>query len=376
MKKRILSVFILLIAFTLLITAQAEDLYSISQLYDQTPRLWSDTYITSRGNTVTVSCDVVLPEVDALPVIQVRPMVPRSKEIEKQYTANAVYSSSLEAYVSSDKSCLAFENHDGIFFYGKHGFGEYMRNYVWTNKYDYKQNFLLYDDAELGSVYPEDSRVTLGEAIEYYQNWVSFFFPDEKLSMRFSPVKPSSYRSSYFDSNDNHQITPCGYYDLAFDQVIHGIPILLRCTFNQDIKSKAEDTLKLCEGRGELSLAEPDTEFGIRANLCQEISVYENDVPVVDFDTVRKVLEEEIIAGRLQEISRIELGYCVYTDDKSNDFCWLVPVWVCRSTFTEEKHTLLVISGQYGKLNEPQSRDQKRSVCPKIISWNDIEGRR
>ena len=45
-------------------------------------------------------------------------------------------------------------------------------------------------------------------------------------------------------------------------------------------------------------------------------------------------------------------------------------------SFTEEKHTLLVISGQYGKLNEPQSRDQKRSVCPKIISWNDIEGRR
>lgn len=355
--------------------SSAEEYHSIADLREQTPVMWSATYSTDHGDSVSVLCPIVVPAVDSVPIIQVKPMEARSSEVETQYTAGAVYASYLKAYTDAGKHCLAFENSPGVFYYGQHGFDEYLNNYFWTQKYDYLSEPLFFDKADLHAIYPEDSNTSLAEAIAYYQKWITTFFPDEHVNMRFSPVRTSTYRSAYFDIRDNHQITPCGYYDLSFDQIIQGIPVLLRYTqtFNQAIKSKAETTLSLCNGSGALSLAEPDVEFGIYANLCQEVKITEADVPLIGFDSVQYLLENEIRSGTLTDVTRVELGYCVYADETNSDYCWLVPAWVCLCTYDAKENVLLVIPGQHAALNyNPTSKDPKRSICPAIVKWDTI----
>ena len=73
MKTRIFSNIVILIIILLLsITAEAEDRFTISEIYEQyNGQRWQESYQTVRNETVTIDAPFIIPHVESAPVIRV-----------------------------------------------------------------------------------------------------------------------------------------------------------------------------------------------------------------------------------------------------------------------------------------------------------------
>jgi len=71
MKRNFLSL-LLMIVLLLSITAEAEDRFTISEIYEQyNGQRWQESYQTVRNETVTIDAPFIIPHVESAPVIRV-----------------------------------------------------------------------------------------------------------------------------------------------------------------------------------------------------------------------------------------------------------------------------------------------------------------
>ena len=396
MKRLFLAVTTLLIAILPALGIAQSSYFSIGELLEQTPDRWQNEYQTVRNETVKVDCKIVLPDADAFPVIKVIASPKRSEAGEAEWTEGLIYWSALEEYVCPHKKRLAFVNDPGEFVCSKDAFCEYMLPYYESDKYAWETSLLFPDALDFSVVYPENSSVTLGEAIEYYQKKIDTIFEGESIVVRLSPTHLSSYDGVIYSTKDHKKITPCGQYNLNFEQIFHNVPILgiINEAFNEGLRNeKVEGNLYHGGGRGDMTLAVPDEDFFARMRFYQEQEVVEQDVPLVSFETARALWQKEIEAGRLRDVRHVELGYYAYRDATDRDVFWLMPVWTCFGTYLTqaddepltvadglsaadaymEYAKMLVVSGQHGELLDRCNKSNDRSVHPKLLIWDKVK---
>ena len=71
MKRNFLSL-LLMIVLLLSVTAEAEDRFTISEIYEQyNGQRWQESYQTVRNETVTIDAPFIIPHVESAPVIRV-----------------------------------------------------------------------------------------------------------------------------------------------------------------------------------------------------------------------------------------------------------------------------------------------------------------
>ena len=71
MKRNFVSL-LLMIVLLLSVTAEAEDRFTISEIYEQyNGQRWQESYQTVRNETVTIDAPFIIPHVESAPVIRV-----------------------------------------------------------------------------------------------------------------------------------------------------------------------------------------------------------------------------------------------------------------------------------------------------------------
>ncbi|MDY2656485.1 MAG: hypothetical protein SOV75_05665 [Candidatus Limiplasma sp.] len=359
MKKRmyILVAALLMMILTDLRTCSlaAADYVSIKELRDTLPQRWTGEYIVEngaykqleKGDTVSVDVPIVVPEVDAVPVVRITWEPPAE---------------------------------------GLDGSLEVVRD-DWTAK-GINRNFPM---DELAFPVLEDHMTFTPElpweeapaiAMAEFQKWMPF--------MKDKELTPYFHRS-YGDSDGN------GFQGIYFYTTYYGIPHFIgNYPFRHELKSEKSEV----EGRAiaphsmvAMRIKRPG-EFCTNIYTSKEVGVDIDDIPLLSFDRIMEVLEQWVTDGYVYSLNEISFGYMCFIDpEKKGEEFVLLPVWAAKGR-TREDLSLpfdlktdqavkdrggyfssdIVINAQTGQpydlLNDKRP---DRLHVPHIITWDEVK---
>lgn len=333
----------------------AADYVSIKELRETLPQRWTGEYVVEngaykqleKGDTVSVDVPIVVPEVDAVPVVRIT-WEPPAEGLDE----------SLEV-VRDD----------------------------WTAK-GINRNFPM---DELAFPVLEDHMTFTPElpweeapaiAMAEFQKWMPF--------MKDKELTPYFHRS-YGDSDGN------GFQGIYFYTTYYGIPHFIgNYPFRHELKSEKSEV----EGRAiaphsmvAMRIKRPG-EFCTNIYTSKEVGVDIDDIPLLSFDRIMEVLEQWVTDGYVYSLNEISFGYMCFIDPKKKgeEFV-LLPVWAAKGR-TREDLSLpfdlktdqavkdrggyfssdIVINAQTGQpydlLNDKRP---DRLHVPHIITWDEVK---
>ena len=359
MKKRmyILIAALLMMAMTALCPGSlaAADYVSIKELRETLPQRWTGQYVVEngaykqleKGDTVAVDVPIVVPEVDAVPVVRIT-WEPPAEGLD----------GSLEV-VRDDW------NAKGI-----------NRNFPM----DELAFPVLEDHMTFTPELPWEEAPAI--AMAEFQKWMPF--------MKDKELTPYFHRS-YGDSDGN------GFQGIYFYTTYYGIPHFIgNYPFRQELKSEKSEV----EGRAiaphsmvAMRIKRPG-EFCTNIYTSKEVGVDIDDIPLLSFDRIMEVLEQWVTDGYVYSLNEVSFGYMCFIDpEKKGEEFVLLPVWAAKGR-TREDLSLpfdlktdqavkdrggyfssdIVINAQTGQpydlLNDKRP---DRLHVPHIITWDEVK---
>ena len=238
-------------------------------------------------------------------------------------------------------------------------------------------------DYDLGTPYAENNPLTVGEAIDLFQQRVAEYFPNENLHLRTVYVTSRS-----FWKKNNQPISEKGYYSFNMSQTFHGIPFMATVheAFTQ-FSVGNEDIWLESRGVARGSVYDENA-WAFNACFYQEVGVVYKDIPLLPFDAVKDAVEELILSGHVRWIDSVSLGY-VQFDASNPDEQVLVPCWVVWCEYhpggaksertggensssnlmydgNNDYYRPLIINAQTGEMIDPGNDSVGRCLCPPI----------
>ena len=291
--KRLICVSLLL---TLICTlARCEAWVSIGELREQAPQRWTKVYETL-WRTVTIDAEINIPEADKLPVVLIE-----GGAVEPTFTAEEIgwdsirFDGAYQLVIHRDYPAYP-KKLNGVRLGTSYAAGNWYSGFAPENQY------VPLDD------------ITYGEIAERIKAAISALGYDPEDFLIDDPVHlGAQHVGEYGKKND---VLP-GYIFIDFLTRVEGIPVM----------SHVQETV-----RGDSSTALGDSEFwqavdsgvtyhGYLGDLSsirlRPLKVYQTlaeDIPLLSFDTIIAVIEEEINAGHIRKIYEIEFGYVLYNE--------------------------------------------------------------
>lgn len=285
--------------------ATAAEKVSIADIREEVAGGWHQTY-ESHGRTVSVAVDVVVPDVEKVPILRVGHVaLVHEEELGENRFAYA----------------LTKERRPGVFLGS-------------TGEDDHE---IAGDDARA-----EENPLSRQEAEEIALQLFRQFEPQTgPLDLRLSGYMAQSRvyvrdgdNGDISDLNHDKPTTEMGSYFLQYQQYLHGIPVAgtnpLVHEFDPDYKTPK------AQGMNHATIATKD-DFTLVITPYVEKEVILDDVPLVPFATVRSTIEKLINAGLLRDVRRIGLAYYSYFDkEKPGEQFILQPVWLLWGDYVED----------------------------------------
>ena len=364
--KRSKTILTALVILTLLLgsvaPASAMQYYSIDKLRKESAQGWHQTY-ESHGRVINVDIDIMIPDVDKIPVQKVKRI--SFSEMELPPEGAAPYSTKT---VSSSCTILAQD-----FDYPSNVDAKPIESYYYP---------FLEDQA-----FVPNNSLTFREAVGILKDRLIQVQVDPERFTFHRPYELSAY--NYYNKKTNEIALP-GSYQLRLHQMLNNIPIILN--IGQAYKEKTTRCFY------------PDMSCGLRSDESWQIifdtviavETLAEDVPFCGLSNIIDAIETEINAGHIRKIFDIELGYIVYDDptekkprgQQFEDF-YVVPGWVVRCIYMEnpkrdhqyavdvnERNTLeyatIVINAQTGEMVNVQYNKKDKADYKGFISWEDV----
>lgn len=333
----------------------AADYVSIKELRETLPQRWTGQYVVEngaykqleKGDTVSVDVPIVVPEVDAVPVVRIT-WEPPAEGLDE----------SLEV-VRDDW------NAKGI-----------TRNFPM----DELAFPVLEDHMTFTPELPWEEAPAI--AMAEFQKWMPF--------MKEKELTPY-YQGSYGDSNGN------GFQGVCFYTTYHGIPHLISNSpfFHQleSEKSEVEGRTIAPNSMVAMRIKRPG-EFWTNIYTSKEVGVDIDDIPLLSFDRIMEVLEQWVTDGYVYSLNEVSFGYMCFIDpEKKGEEFVLLPVWAARGRTRADlslpfdlktdqavvdqggylSSRIIVINAQTGQpydlLNDKRP---DRLHVPHIITWDEV----
>ena len=333
----------------------AADYVSIKELRETLPQRWTGQYVVEngaykqleKGDTVAVDVPIVVPEVDAVPVVRIT-WEPPAEGLD----------GSLEV-VRDDW------NAKGI-----------NRNFPM----DELAFPVLEDHMTFTPELPWEEAPAI--AMAEFQKWMPF--------MKDKELTPYFHRS-YGDSDGN------GFQGIYFYTTYYGIPHFIgNYPFRQELKSEKSEV----EGRAiaphsmvAMRIKRPG-EFCTNIYTSKEVGVDIDDIPLLSFDRIMEVLEQWVTDGYVYSLNEVSFGYMCFIDpEKKGEEFVLLPVWAAKGR-TREDLSLpfdlktdqavkdrggyfssdIVINAQTGQAYDLlNDKRPDRLHVPHIITWDEVK---
>ena len=328
------------------------DYVTIAELRESLPERWVGEYIVQngaykqleKGDTVSVDVPVVVPEVDAVPVVRITWEPPIEGLDESFYISkNEWYSKTIGRNFPMDEMGFPVMEEKTTF------------------------------DPEL----PWEDAPAI--AIEEFRK----YFPmmrDKELTCYF--------HYSYGESEDN------GFQCLYFYTTYHGIPHLLsNRSFLHVIESEiGPNDLIDPPGNVAMRIKRPG-QFWVNIDTSKEIGVEIEDIPLLPFEEILKAFERQVEAGHAYSLNEVRFGYMTFIDpEKKGEEFVLLPVWAAKGR-TRGDLTIpfdlkndqvvkdrsaygcnsIVINAQTGEVYDlTGDRRENRRYVPDILTWDEV----
>ena len=343
----------LLVAVSAATHALCESGYvSIKELRESLPERWVGEYVVQngaykqleKGDTVSVDVPIVVPEVDAVPVVRITWEPPIEGLDESFYISkNEWYSKTIGRNFPMDEMGFPVMEEKTTF------------------------------DPEL----PWEDAPAI--AIEEFRK----YFPmmrDKELTCYF--------HYSYGESEDN------GFQCLYFYTTYHGIPHLLsNRSFLHVIESEiGPNDLIDPPGNVAMRIKRPG-QFWVNIDTSKEIGVEIEDIPLLPFEEILKAFERQVEAGHAYSLNEVRFGYMTFIDpEKKGEEFVLLPVWAAKGR-TRGDLTIpfdlkndqvvkdrsaygcnsIVINAQTGEVYDlTGDRRENRRYVPDILTWDEV----
>ena len=355
---RILDTLLLTLALAASASAAAasDEYVSIKELRESLPERWVGEYVVQngaykqleKGDTVSVDVPIVVPEVDAVPVVRIT-WEPPAEGLD----------GSLEV-TRDDWNAKGIDR-------------RFPRDELSFPALETLATF----DAEL----PWEEAPTI--AMEEFQKWMPF--------MRDKELTPYFHRS-YGDSKGN------GFQGIYFYTTYHGIPYLIVSSlFRHEVKSEhgeIEERAIVPSSMVAMRIKRPG-QFWTNISTSKEVGVDMEDIPLLPFDEIMKVLEQRVTDGYAYSLNEVRFGYMCFIDpDKKGEEFVLLPVWAAKGRTRADlklpfdlktdqavvdrggylSSSIIVINAQTGLVYDfyNDKRPDRRYV-PHIITWNEVK---
>ena len=343
----------LLVAVSIATHALCEsDYVTIAELRESLPERWVGEYVVQngaykqleKGDTVSVDVPIVVPEVDAVPVVRITWEPPIEGLDESFYISkNEWYSKTIGRNFPMDEMGFPVMEEKTTF------------------------------DPEL----PWEDAPAI--AIEEFRK----YFPmmrDKELTCYF--------HYSYGESEDN------GFQCLYFYTTYHGIPHLLsNRSFLHVIESEiGPNDLIDPPGNVAMRIKRPG-QFWVNIDTSKEIGVEIEDIPLLPFEEILKAFERQVEAGHAYSLNEVRFGYMTFIDpEKKGEEFVLLPVWAAKGR-TRGDLTIpfdlkndqvvkdrsaygcnsIVINAQTGEVYDlTGDRRENRRYVPDILTWDEV----
>ncbi len=332
---------------------------SIREIRQTLPERWSGTYVIKKGDgknikdgaTVSVNVPIVVPEVDAVPVVRItwEPPVEGLDESLEWYGNTWGYKT-VNRYFPQDE--LTFPVLDA--------------NHTFAPD-------LPWQDA---SIIAEQS----------LKKWLPFMQQKELTCYD---------QHSYGSSPDN------GWQRLCFYTTYHGIPHLIVDSFSHELESERG----LFSEENEIFAVVPSTmiaihikhpdQFVVNLYTSKEVGLDVEDIPLLPFDEILKAFERQVQAGYACSLDEVRFGYMVFMDpEKKGEEFVLLPVWAAKGRTRADlslpfdlktdqavfdrigytSSTVIAVNAQTGQVYDfyNDKRPDRRYV-PHIITWDEVK---
>ena len=356
---RILGTLLLTLALAASASAAlaADEYVSIKELRESLPERWAGEYTVRKGDgkhlkdgdTVSVDVPVVVPEVDAAPVVRITWGGP---------------------YEDLDASLQIGENS--------------------RNRLEIKHH--MPESTGAGSIIERDVTIS------------------DNLSWEAAPNVLLEQLTKYVSSVDRKNLVPfyrivrgsseqSRRYYIFYYAAFHDIPYLVGHTFQLRVDSErgsrqADDEPTVPFNITFSSIIESD-QFSARISVPKEIGIDVEDTPLLPFSKIQGIFEQRVMDGYVYSLNEVRFGYMAYIDPaKKGEEYVLCPVWaakgITRTSLSNPFHpntdptvldyngynnkAIIVINAQTGEVYDfANDKRPDRLYVPHIITWDEVK---
>ena len=331
---------------------------SVSVLRGQAEAMgcWMQTY-EAHGRTIDVDVPVIVPDVEQVPILQVKPVMGHEiienldlQKNEKNGAKNDYEDKAILPYLSGDDvsveaatvSCFDPAEKDRAFFqvYNRTPISQRLGG-DWT----YTRAFYYPYEAAPKTIFAEENALSLADAQNALKRLLTYYCGEEfsDIEMDYIEVRGRARKQNGIredDLGDYKKDYPKGTYYLDFQQKFAGVPLYLNMSEKMLSTGEANFTREVAFKWNRLMGVTnyeymDDTSFSLNAILFKKEAVVEEDIPLASLDAVVNTLEQEIDAGLLRNVYALRLGYVCYLDEGSPDTFSLYPMWACDCEYAE-----------------------------------------
>ena len=415
MKKKIFAALCLTLTLPTAAFA-AGGMVSVSELHRQAEEMgrWQKTYDTPSGK-LNVDIPIIVPDVEAFPVITVENDRPFTQEMADEMLKTAFEQDGL-TYFHYDMDGQPSEVIWGTLGMGMTEDYESAKDFdvstgewregKWSN-YDARPNDYRYPwELDMDSAYIRGGDQTVAQAMACFQRVIDEAYPNKGYTI--APKRIAIHGSTAVDGQGNGGK---GYYTICAEQVMNGIPMFgALCSTIGDNSfrvayASSPETNRIAnrlapyclgaEWRTNVFLkmyTSSDTDYNVNVSMNRIRTVELEDVPLAPLDRVLASIEKEIETGRIRNIHALRLGYMRYSNPDMEDYAWAVPMWVLdcdyvpdgkqdvvdsfHEHFELDRWTLyefaqIPLDAQTGEMKIITTGDEATFTVPTLTTWED-----
>ena len=316
--RKLCSLLLFIIFSLLCITAATAETrtFSIKELPGVTSSRWEQTY-EAYGRTIRVNTDIVIPDMEQIPLLAVQPMEPLPEEEVQKY--EEMFSTPYSSKFLNDKyrTYISFSDHEG------HPDLSNAEKVTTPNRplYEYDRN----------KAYTEDNDLTVAEAENLVRENIQKVFPG--MDFRVDKIVIND-RTKYRKSGK--KLESKGYYELDCAQVIDGVPVA--GSIHNAYRNGRTKHDRIIGNYGTASAAVTDEgNFYGRYSIWNTTAELGTPDQFLSFDAVRPKIEDMIMSGNIRHVFSVNLGYAQYDLPEGSKYEYiLVPAWVVCAGWMDE----------------------------------------
>ena len=316
--RKLCSLLLFIIFSLLCVTAAMAETqtFSIKELPGVTSSRWEQTY-EAYGRTIRVNTDIVIPDMEKIPLLAVQPMEPLPEEEVQKY--EEMFSTPYSSKFLNDKyrTYISFSDHEG------HPDLSNAEKVTTPNRplYEYDRN----------KAYTEDNDLTVAEAENLVRENIQKVFPG--MDFRVDKIVIND-RTKYRKSGK--KLESKGYYELDCAQVIDGVPVAGSIHNAYRNGQTKHDRIIGNYGTASAAVTDEGNFYGRYSiwNTTAELGTPDQFLP---FDAVRHKIEDMIMSGNIRHVFSVNLGYAQYDLPEGSKYEYiLVPAWVVCTGWMDE----------------------------------------